>query len=234
MGKNKYFEAFQSTLGLVPALSDGNMLAPNFGCKIVGDIFTELAGTLDDRSDDAMAGEALILSVVAIEIWNYLDTAVSHCGDSTASTVEEVAFAIDRAAMLYIGKNQTYGSDKNGYSFYRLAEFVSNKFDTMSPDGESFVNSAVLAALDSIKKKIVMSKACLRSPKTASRQLQTATEEIIAKMKVVVVQGLLHYMAENELDFSELYALHVAPLLSPCNKTLSNECIETTVRYDAN
>jgi len=229
MGNNKYFEAFQSTLGLVPALSNGNKLAPNFGYKIVGDIFTELAGTLDDRSDDAMAGEALILSIVAMEIWNYLDTAVSHCGDSTASTVEEVAFAIDRAAMLYIGKNQTYGSDKNGYSFYRLAEFVSNKFDTMSPDGESIVNLAVLAAFDSIKQKFVMSKACLRSPRTASRQLQTATEEIIAKMKVVMLQGLFLYMAENELDFSELYALHVAPLLSLCDKTLSNDLLEKFV-----
>jgi hypothetical protein len=59
------------------------MLAPNFGYKIVGDIFTELAGTPYDRSDDAMAGEALMLSVVAMEIWNYLETAVSRCGDST-------------------------------------------------------------------------------------------------------------------------------------------------------
>jgi hypothetical protein len=91
--------------------------------------------------------------------------------------VEEVAFAIDRAAELYIGKNQTYGSDKNGFSFT-----ISNKFDTMSPDGESTVNLAVLAAIDGIKQKIVMSKACLRSPRTASRPLHTATEEIIAKI----------------------------------------------------
>jgi hypothetical protein len=97
-------------------------LAPNFGYKIVGDIFTELAGTPYDRSDDAMAGESLILSVVAMEICNYLETAVNHFGDSTALTVEEVAFAIDRAAMLYIGKNQTYGSDKNGYSFYNIQQ----------------------------------------------------------------------------------------------------------------
>jgi hypothetical protein len=54
---------------------------------------------------------------------------------------------------MYIGKNQTYGSDKNGFSFT-----ISNKFDTMSPDGESTVNLAVLAAFDGIKQKLLYQK----------------------------------------------------------------------------
>jgi len=37
---------------------------PYYGYKIVSKIFAELAGTLSDTSDDAMAGEALILTAL--------------------------------------------------------------------------------------------------------------------------------------------------------------------------
>jgi len=123
-------------------------LAPNFGYKIVGDIFTELAGTPYDRSDDAMAGESLILSVVAMEICNYLETAVNHFGDSTALTVELIELPCCTSA-----KTKLMVAIKMVILFT-----ISNKFETMSPDGESTVNLAVLAAFDGIKQKLLYQK----------------------------------------------------------------------------
>ncbi len=38
--------------------------------------------------------------------------------------------------MMNIGMGQTYGSSTTGYSFYRLADYVSNYFGTNSSDNE--------------------------------------------------------------------------------------------------
>ncbi len=51
----------------------------------VGDISPELLPNIRSLDLEQLEnlGEALMLSVVAMEIWNYLETAVSHCGDRT-------------------------------------------------------------------------------------------------------------------------------------------------------
>jgi hypothetical protein len=52
-------------------------LVPDYANQIVSDVFSELVGTsYDDPSDNALAGEALILTLVSMEIWNNLDEAV--------------------------------------------------------------------------------------------------------------------------------------------------------------
>ena len=64
------------------ALANDNGAAPDYAYKIISDIFTELLDSYGDPSDDAMAGEALIVTLVSMEIWHYLDEAVRQCKTS--------------------------------------------------------------------------------------------------------------------------------------------------------
>jgi hypothetical protein len=214
---------------------DGNGVAENFGAQIVSDVFDELAGDMGDEKDDALAGEAVILTIVATQVWFYLEQAVQECQDPLKSGLGNLGELVDRAAMLYIGQEQTYGSDETGYSFYRLAEYLGDEFGTTSTasegDDESVVNDSVLASFDDIKQEFLLSDVCLTKPSLAAKSLKTKVDAITSQMKTTMMQGLLMYADQDNASYTELYALMVAPFVASCDADLAQDMFDAFIYH---
>ena len=226
MSDERYFVTFKTELAKVPAI--GSINAAQYGYAVVNDIFDELASDYGTGKDDSLAGEAIILMIVSMEIWHYLAQAVKACSDDPLTT-DTVAEAIDRAAMLYIGQDQEFGSDLTGYSFYRLAEYLGKDFTTESDDGESNANSFIIDAFDSLKYKYVLNDSCVSAPLTASYSLMDDVEEIINQMKVTMIQGFIKYAVSGNADFAEVYALQIAPIMSLCPESPDDQILNDFV-----
>ncbi len=64
MRSNRYFDAFQTTLGSIPAFhSNSKNLVPDYANLTVGDETCH-----DDPSDNSLAGEALLSTLLSMKI----------------------------------------------------------------------------------------------------------------------------------------------------------------------
>lgn len=69
----------------------------------------------------------------------------------------------------------------------------------------------------------MLSNSCAEHLQGAGKALQKEVEEMLNKMKAVMVEGLLHY-ARNEREYTEIFALAVSPLVSLRNKDIQRIC----------
>ncbi len=193
--------------------------ALTYADSIIMHLFSELLTTKDDKSDDAMAGDAIVAILFWMQHVHYLYQALNACEQGSDADVPQF---LDRGFALYVGEEQQTG-DATGYSLYSLAEKMAAFFSTENSNtGEASVNERIVKLYTDLQNNFVLNNpnnACENDPIQVPKRFQAKVQKIIHLTSVPIVQALLHYLNSNQPLYAEIHALQLIPLMGMCSRT---------------
>lgn len=181
-----------------------------------GDSFVE--AMFDMNAPPPVIVECILVSVIWMRVAHSLHMALETCKADAADSIS-IAYNLDVAAAYWIGKATTkIGSDHpSGNLWYNLTTELRGHFNSLNNP-----NDSILRILDLAKTEI-LAEGC------ESTSLMSAINNIIAEMKIPLVQGLVHSMKTKDRDRVQLYSSIVVPLISACNAADVDYFLQTLV-----
>ena len=190
----------------------GGNPAKEYGNTIVRSLFKE--------NNQQIETEAILVLNVWMAVAHELYETWRQCrlhNDVNASMI-----ALDAAAALWIGSDQTFGSNEDGHSLYRLAEIAGERFG--QDTGESRVNTLIVETLNSIQTNLSTGLDCTEESK--SMIIRDEIFNILNLMTIPLVQNLIHHALTVDntanMDFVYLYSAAVMPHILTCDPNLVN------------
>jgi len=176
------------------------------------DMVVRLALSPDHGNDAELASEASVIMNVFFLIQHRLYRAARECRQGL-----NPAHLIDSAVALWIGQEQQEGKFGSGYMMYSLAQGAAQAYGL--PEEEAPVNKDLM---DMFKEAQVLAEFC-PSQQNSFLEMRVLSSRIIQKFSVILVQRLMYFMAEDNLDHTELYALSVIPQAVSCDSGVYQE-----------
>jgi len=201
----------------------------NFDGKPVAHYADTLVNDLFLLNVTNIEAEAALSMNVAMAFYCTLYDMLTACKQNL---VDQAHVALDKAAAFYIGADQVPGDSTTGYFLYNLAQFVGERFNQFSIDGDSQVlaNSNVLAALNLIQSHLDGDKCS--SPLGIS-EVRDVVKSLWSNVNQILLQMLIHraktYTPGKPTDFVELYSLALLPQVAACQSDLFVSLLKYTV-----
>lgn len=170
------------------------------------DMVVRLALSPDHGNNAELAAEASVIMNVFFLIQHRLYRAARECKSSM-----NPSHLLDSAVALWIGREQLEGKFNSGNMMYSIAQRAAQDFN--QPEGESSLNTAVM---DMFNEAQVIAGYCQQEP-NSFLELRVLNQKIIEKLSASLVQQLLYFMSEDNLDYTELYGLSVIPQAVSCD-----------------
>ena len=176
-----------------------------------------------------LAAETTVIMHVWMEITHHLYDSIRECQKGDSKAVR----SIDEAVALWIGEDQTRGSYSTGYLMYYIAQQAASKFGY--PEGEAAANTKLLELFNLAK---TTSQSCSTTPDVSS-SLRLLVAEILSWMTVPLIQNLIYYVNQGNVNYAELYALATIPQAVGCGEnryeSLRNVLVNenNTVTFDS-
>jgi hypothetical protein len=201
MGQDPMFNFFRYALYEDASFDDGGD-DDGFGFF---DALVRLALTPDNGDDAKLASDAAVVTNVWLLITNRLYESVRVCSDGV-----NAAPLIDSAVALWLGAEQQEGKPE-GWMLYSVTELAAKNlgFD----EGEAKVNKALMDLFNTAQG---IALTCGNGPSNIDR-LRQSVREIIRLMSVPLLQLLLYYMSENNVDYVEMFAVALIPQTAGCD-----------------
>lgn len=210
---NIYVDAFADIGTHVETEDDGvfdQYPVEQYAHAIVDDILS-LGST-----SDGIETEAILVTGLWMRVYHYLyeNLRLCHNNHDTRGMLRN----IDKAAALWIGDKQTYGSNTLGVLLYNLAERTSVEFGQDA--GISNVNSEFLSILSRMRQTIDSDECSSKSDtnNVGYDKLHQYVAEALRQMNILLVQRTIHFM-ETDIDkkYTKLYVLLVIPQIRACS-----------------
>lgn len=179
-------------------------------------IVTDLFDVPEDQSSDGIETEAVLVTGLWMRVYHYLYQNIRLC--ATSDDTRLMLRNIDKAAALWIGDKQTYGSNSVGVLLYNLAERTSIIFG--QDGGESHVNTEFLSTLAKMKLSIEADECSAQSGTNTFgyNKMHRYVTDALRQMNILLVQRLIHFMETGvNKKFKELYLLAVIPQIRACS-----------------
>jgi len=213
--------------------------AETYGHSIVTDIL-EI-----QNFADGLEVESILVTGLWMRVYHYLYDIFRGCGTGKSNT-SLMRENLDRAAALWIGQKQIYGSNTVGVMLYNLAERASVEFG--QDKGEAAINSKFLSILEKIRLTIIDAKCSIVSETTdiGNEIMNQHLSDAVRQMNALLVQRLIHFMATDvDTKFTKLYALSLVPQIRTCstveykyfmekvvfNTSYDQDSFETSIRH---
>jgi hypothetical protein len=188
-----------------------------------------------DRDYFAVIPEALVVLHLWMHVVQEMDEIFGECEDEFESgrkagkntvtdnvdlDVTQGSSHIDKVAAFYIGLNQTLASSGQGELLYALAERHAANFGTQNAtSGQANVNSKILDLFEKARTYFMdFDKGCSKL-KDAKEKLRWTLDEIVAQMRVPLIQGLLWSLEGQHRQDIQLYATAFVPQLAACRSS---------------
>ncbi|CAB9498002.1 expressed unknown protein [Seminavis robusta] len=176
------------------------------------DMVVRLALSPDHGNDAELAAEAAVIMNAFFLIQHRLYRAARECKQGL-----NPSHLIDSAVALWIGREQQEGKFNSGWMMYAVAQQAAKDFGMN--EGESAVNSDLMEMLNEAQ---VLADFCPSQPNNFL-VLRVLTSRIIEKFSIALVQRLMYFMSEDNLDYTELYGLSVIPQAVACDSKVYQE-----------
>lgn len=170
------------------------------------DMVVRLALSPDHGNDANLAAESAVVMNVFFLIQHRLYRAGRECKQGT-----NPSHLIDSAVSLWIGRDQQEGKFNSGWMLYSLAQQTAQQYG--QPEGEAAINTELM---DMFNQAQVLADFCSSQPGTFE-EIRVLSRQIIQKFSRVIVQRLLYFMSEDNLDYTELYGLSIIPQAVSCD-----------------
>lgn len=178
--------------------------------------------------------EASIILNVWIWCVHELYNLLRACEQKDVDSQSKMNAALDIAAALWIGTDQSEGDNNSGNLLYNLAEQISVHFNQDHSEAE--VNSAILTGFRDIQLNIA--KGTCTSDASGYIKIRSIIKRLFGLMTVPLVQTLIHHIMEpvmsGKSNFIELYTLAIAARVEACNTTAFNAMLSLFVVGDFN
>lgn len=188
---------------------------------------------LTTATDKGLAAEASVILHTWMQIAHYLYESVRVCENGGAA-VE----SLDKAVALWLGEEQSEGSDKAGYLMYSIAEQAATRFGHDSAS-EAPINAELFGQFNQAK---AIATDCPAAPEMFL-DLRGVVADILNSLALPLVQNLFHYISRAESsapdylemeNYVELYALSLVPHLVGCSPSAFFNLQETLIDNDFN
>lgn len=170
------------------------------------DMVVRLALSPDHGNDAALAAEASVIMNVLFLIQHRLYRAARECKEGL-----NPSHLIDSAVALWIGQEQQEGSFNSGWMMYNIIQQAAKDYG--QAEGEAELNSDLM---DMFNEAQVLAGFCPSQP-NSFLEMRVLNTRIIQKFSVAIVQRLMYYMSEDNLDYTELYGLSIIPQAVACD-----------------
>jgi len=176
------------------------------------DMVVRLALSPDHGNDAALAAEASVIMNAFFLIQHRLYRAATECRQGL-----NPSHLIDSAVALWIGQEQQEGKFNSGWMMYSIAQQAAQNFGRA--EAESPVNTELM---DMFNEAQVLADFCPSQP-NSFLELRVQVSKIIKKFSVALVQRLMFFMGEDNLDYTELYGLSIIPQAVSCDSKVYQE-----------
>ena len=173
------------------------------------DMVVRLALSPEHGNDPVLAAEASVIMNVFFLIQHRLYRASRECKEGL-----NPSHLVDSAVSLWIGQEQEEGRFQSGWMMYSIAQDAAQAFG--QTEGEAPVNTELM---DMFNEAQVLAAFCPSEP-NSFLEMRVLASKIIEKFSVVLIQRLLYFMSEDNLDYTELYALSVIPQAVSCDSSV--------------
>lgn len=173
--------------------------------------------------------EAALVTCLWMAIVHELYNVLRGCQQQAA---DDMNAALDRAAAMWIGADQPVGVDEQGNLLYNLAQGAAVRFNQAS--GEATANKLLLDAMLLLQTDIT--DGICNTGEEGYLRMRTTVNRMIDVMSIPLVQILIHHIQKNSAagapDFTELYALSIAPRVAACDPYTYQEFLDLMVEND--
>jgi hypothetical protein len=173
------------------------------------DMVVRLALSPDHGNDAELAAEASVIMNVFFLIQHRLYRAARECQEGL-----NPSHLIDSAVALWIGQEQPEGKFGAGWMMYAVAQQAARDFG--QAEGEAAINTAMMEMMNEAQ---ALAALCPSQPNNFL-VLRVLTAKIIQTFSISLVQRLLYFMSEDNLDYTELYGLSVIPQAVACDSNV--------------
>lgn len=170
------------------------------------DMVVRLALSPDHGNNAGLAAEASVIMNVFFLIQHRLYRAARECKQGL-----NPSHLVDSAVSLWIGREQQEGKFGSGWMMYSVAQEAALSFG--QSEGEAPINTDLMDMFDEAQ---VLADFC-PSQQNSFLEMRVLVSKIIQKFSIVLVQRLMHFMSEDNLDYTELYGLSVIPQAVSCD-----------------
>ena len=170
------------------------------------DMVVRLALSPDHGNDIELAAEASVIMNVFFLIQHRLYRAARECKDGL-----NPSRLIDSSVALWIGREQQEGKFDSGWMLYSIAQQAAQNFGYS--EGEAPVNTELM---DLFNEAQVLADFCPSQP-NSFLELRALSQKIIKAFSKALVQRLVYFMSEDDLDYTELYGLSIIPQGVSCD-----------------
>lgn len=200
----------------------------NFDQKPVEEYANTLVDDLFDLNIAHIETEAALVTCLWMAIVHELYNVLRGCQEQVT---DDMNAALDRAAAMWIGADQPMGANDQGNLLYNLAQRAALPFN--QANGEATANKLLLDAMLVLQTDI--KDGICSTGEGGYLRMRTTVNRIIDVMSIPLLQMLIHhiqnYSAAGAPEFTELYALSIAPRVAVCNPLTYQEFLDLMV-YD--
>jgi len=209
MANNNIFNQYLHALGD----EDGKFLGKDV--RLYADtIVTDAIENNKALADLTLASEGAVLLNIWMYAINEMDRALDACKKKEIFDLTG-EHPIDRVAALWIGDSEqgkTQPQADAGHTLYAMSEYQESKFEVDT----NKANNDILELLVDMKSVLSTPSVCV-SDELAYLDLRTLATKVVSKMKVPMIQGLIHYIRNTDEKRGILYANAFVPLTAKCN-----------------
>lgn len=175
----------------------------------------------DGKYPDGIEVESVLVTGLWMRVYHHLYDILRTCGTNNPDS-RDMLDNLDKAAALWIGNKQVYGSNTAGVMLYNLAERSSADFG--QDRRESRVNSDFLSVLDLIRTTITGDE-CSNFSDTNDFgdnvgyvKMHQLLSDAVRRMNTLLVQRLIHFLSTDiSVKFTQLYTLALVPQIRACS-----------------
>lgn len=139
---------------------------------------------------------------------------------------------MDVAVAYWIGDGQIAGDAQNGHLLYALAERFGEEFN-IDDGGQSRTNTNILRLFNEAKNEVSLPNACSETKVTYTR-LRRITNQLISRMTIPIIQGLISSLRKNDRDRVKIYSHAYLPLVAGCSSSLFDSIKESVLSMTYN
>jgi len=212
---NIYVDTFLD-IGLTIEDEDSGIFDKNLVEQYAHSIVDDLFLLNDEQTSDNVETVAILVTGLWMRVHHYLYENLRLCRSNGDTHI--MLNNIDKAAALWIGKRQVYGSNTEGVLLYNLAEIYGFHFG--QDVGESRVNSKFLSILAQMKSTVDNNECNSKSDNNnvGYNNMHKYITDALRQMNTLLVQGMIHSFVTGVDDkYTQLYALSILPQIRACS-----------------
>ena len=170
------------------------------------DAIVQLALSLDNGNDSQLASVAVVVTNVWMLVVHRMYAALRTC-----EAGYDAGTLIDSSVSLWLGAEQEEGKFASGWMLYAVAQLAARQYGL--DEKEAKVNKDLM---DLFNEAQTIAQTC--GDGTADVQkLRRTVHEIVRVLSIPLLQHLLYYMSEDDMDYVELFSVAFVPQTAACD-----------------